>query len=483
MLRSRAWMPALLAVIATAAFAPAASARPLVTGLIDGTGAFGGPDAELAFERTAAAGAGAIRMGVSWLEASPQRPADPSNPDDAAYRWGSVDRRVRLAAANGLEPLVYVTHVPGWARTSDRDGFVRPRPEDLAAFGAAMARRYSGAPGGLPRVRHWQVWNEPNLDYYLVQNGNAGADHYRDMVNAYADAVKRVAADNVVVAGGTGPFSGNSTQTWGTPALKFMSRLLCTSTGPRPRKTCDASIRFDVWAHNPYTSGGPVHRAQREGDVSLGDLPGMRRLLSAADRAGRIRAERPVGFWVTEFSWDSGPPDPGGVPTREHARWVAEGLYRMWRNGVSTVVWFGLRDAPAPRRVSWGETYHCGLWYRGGDSLRDDRPKPALRAFRFPFVALPARRGRVALWGRTPDSRPGRVVVQRRVRGRWRRVVSLQADRYGIFRRTLATRSRATLRAVVGGEASTGFEPRRTRDRRVNPFGGDEPEPVTPKPD
>jgi Cellulase (glycosyl hydrolase family 5) len=483
MLRTRASLMGLLAVVVTAATAPAAPARPLVTGLIDGTGAFGGPEAELAFERATAAGAGTIRMGVSWLEAAPRRPADPTNPDDPAYRWGSVDRRVRLAAAHGLEPLVYVMHLPKWAETSDRDGNARPRPEDLAAFGAAMARRYSGAAGGLPRVRHWQVWNEPNLDYYLVQNGTAGVAHYRDMVNAYADAVKGVAADNVVVAGGTAPFSGNSTQTWGTPALTFMSRLLCTSAGRRPKRTCDARVRFDVWAHHPYTAGGPLHRAQRRGDVSLGDLPAMRRLLVAAERAGRVRAAGRAGFWVTEFSWDSGPPDPGGVPAREHARWVAEALYRMWRNGVSTVVWFGLRDAPAPNRVSWGETYHCGLWYRGGDSLRDDRPKPALRAFRFPFVALPAGRGRVAVWGRTPDSRPGRVTVQRRVRGRWRSVASLRADRYGIFRRTLATRSRAPLRAEVRGEASAGFEPRRTRDRRVNPFGGDEPEPVTPKPD
>lgn len=106
-----------------------------------------------------------------------------------------------------------------------------------------------------------------------------------------------------------------------------MRELLCLSPSLRP--TCSAETRFDVWSHHRYTSGGPTHQAVLRDDVSLGDLPEMRRVLDAAMRAGHVRSAGKPRFRVTEFSWDSSPPDPNGVPTALHTRWVAEALYRM----------------------------------------------------------------------------------------------------------------------------------------------------------
>jgi hypothetical protein len=62
--------------------------------------------------------------------------------------------------------------------------------------------------------------------------------------------------------------------------------------------------------------------------------------------------------------------------------------------------------------------------------------------------------------------------VERRAGRRWRRVVTLRADRDGIFRRRLRGR-RGTFRARTGGTASQPFAARRTRPRFVNPFGGE----------
>src|SRR5207248_10179685 len=117
--------------------------------------------------------------------------------------------------------------------------------------------------------------------------------------------------------------------------LRFMRALLCMSKGATPRRTCTNRIAFDAWAHHPYTSGGPTHHALRPDDVSLGDLPEMRSLLDAAWRAGSITARHAPQFWVTEFSWDSDPPDPKAVPAQLEARWVAEALYRMWQSRIS----------------------------------------------------------------------------------------------------------------------------------------------------
>jgi hypothetical protein len=75
--------------------------------------------------------------------------------------------------------------------------------------------------------------------------------------------------------------------------------------------------------------------------VSIGDLPEANRLLRAAVRARHVVSRGRVQLSVTEFGWDSKPPDDYAVPLKLHARWVAEALYRMWLDGVTLVTWYG----------------------------------------------------------------------------------------------------------------------------------------------
>ena len=103
----------------------------------------------------------------------------------------------------------------------------------------------------------------------------------------------------------------------------------------------------------------------------------MHALLLAAKRQGTVVSNGQPAFWVTEFSWDTKPPDPKGVPQRLHARWVSEALFRMWSAGVSAVIWFRLQDDPL--RVS---PYQSGFFTTNGQA------KYSLEAFRFPFVAF-----------------------------------------------------------------------------------------------
>jgi hypothetical protein len=286
------------------------------------------------------------------------------------------------------------------------------------------------------------------------------------MVNAFASAVHSVDANNLVIAGGLAPFTSfvGRKNLWGVGPLQFMRMMLCVSKRLKP--TCNARTSFDIWSHHPYTSGGPTHHAFLPNDVSLGDLPKMRRVLDAAIRMGHITSQHPIRFWVTEFSWDTSPPDPKGVPLRLHARWVAEALYRMWQSGVSLVTWFRLRDDPFPSGF-----IQSGLYFRGRTMARD-RPKPALEAFRFPFVAYRERHG-VFLWGRTPTSQPGPVLIDERRGRRWRRLAIARANRYGIFSRRLPMRlsARDYLGARFGGERSLAFSLRRVPDRFFNPLG------------
>jgi hypothetical protein len=197
----------------------------------------------------------------------------------------------------------------------------------------------------------------------------------------------------------------------------------------------------------------------------------MRRVLSAAVRLKRIVHSRPVPFWVSEFSWDTNPPDPHGVPIRLHGRWVSEALYRMWRAGVSLVTWLQLRDDAANGRPD-NAVFQSGLYLRCDAGIQCDAPKPALTAFRFPFVAFRGK-SRISIWGRTPGGKRATVIVEQVRRHRWRRVAKLHANRYGIFSRRIRGSRRRPLRARLadGTAASLAFSLHRPHDLLVNPFG------------
>jgi len=450
--------------------APVPANRPLHTAFLDPL-SFGGPKSSVAFDGARLAGAKYVRVLVTWPYVAPSGsviPASfkPRDPNDPQYTWAKVDSEIRAAIGKGFVPFIYVQGAPLWTQSGQgqrpSDGPVRPSPSALGDFAVAAANRYSGSFGGLPRVRYWQVWNEPNLSIQLMPQfaGDVpvSADWYRSMVNAMAGAVHAVHRDNVVVAGGLAPFGGDSNDPSGgnvpnqerVRPMEFMRRLLAKR------------VEFDVWSHHPYTYGGPTHKAFHKNDVSLGDLDKMTSLLKTAERRGQIKSRGKVEFWVTEFSYDSQPADPKGLPPALHARWVSEALYRMWSDGVSLVTWFLIRDEPFPQGM-----------FQSGFYTKDDRPKLALRAFRFPFVAFWAKNGSISYWGRTPAGVKKSVIIEQKA-GKWRRVAVPTVDRYGIFSGRIGdVRGSGSLRARLasGGDSSQPFSLTVPKDFRFCPWG------------
>lgn len=486
----------LAAAVAVALLLPASSeaSRPLRTGVVDSGPYNAGPELLPAvLAKVHATGATTVRFYASWRRVAPAtRPAgfDPANPADPAYDWSRWDTQVRSAQASGLEPILSIESAPDWA-VEPGEGFAgtrSPSPTQFGLFAQAAARRYSGSFGDLPRVRYWQAWNEPNYFRHLMPQYDIPLSQpvdstsrllspgiYRPLVNAFADGVHSVRADNLVIAGGLTPFGNENATTHVARTLPFMRRLLCMTSRNRPQPGCRARIKFDVWSHHPYTAGGPTHHNASTEDVSLGDLPKMGRLLRAAVRAGHVVSRRRVAWWATELSWDTNPPDPGAVPMRLHRRWVSEALYRMWRSGISLVTWFQIRDTTAG--ISGEHLFQSGLYFGCASGPEPDcwRPKPSLTAFRFPFVAFTSPKG-VLVWGRTPFGRRGRVAIEQRGT-RWHKVVTLRSDTNGIFTRTLRTSRRGFMRARLlpapgqPGELSIPFSLKRVPDRAVNPFG------------
>jgi hypothetical protein len=436
----------------------ASSSHPLATAVVDGLIDAWEPGSPLALKRIRGAGATFVRVDLYWENVAPARPqgsaADPANP---GYRWALIDRVVRGAVASGLTPIVTILGAPGWARPDPQ--WLRPDPDALGMFAHAAARRYSGAFRGLPHVRYWVVWNEPNLERFLTpqeENGEVTVTSwYRRMVNAVYDAVHSVRRDDFVVAGALAPNVQGA-----IPPLDFMWRILCVAPA------CSDRIRFDAWAVHPYTWGDPTHQPATPDGLSLGNLGKVRAMLRSAQQAGEIVAQSPVQLWVTEFGYDTKPPDPLAIPIKLQVRWTAQALYQMWRNGVSLVTWYLIRDLPS------STPFQTGLYFTGR-TVAQDRPKPTLRAFRFPFVAFVGASG-TSVWGRTPWGKPGIVLVQRLAVGTWRRVATLETDRYGIFQAVLAFRSsEGSMRArlVNGSDSSVPFGLKPVPDKHIDPFG------------
>lgn len=409
-----------------------------------------------AYDAIKAGGMRFVRLPVNWpVIAGARPPGDAADPNNPQYAWGVIDGRLNRILDHGLTPLLVVYNAPMW---SDPSSKLTARVDDYRDFVTAVTRRYSGDAGQRPRVRYWQLWNEPNLKLFLDDT----ASHYRDMVNAGYDAVKAAHKDNVVVAGGLAPFSDPSNQ-YGIAPFPYMRSLL------------KKKVNFDVWATHPYTSGGPNHSAAIRSEASLGDLPEMRRVLDSAYKAGRIGSSGRPRFWVTEFGWDTNPPDPGGVPLARHARWTAEAMYRMWQSRVSMMVWFKLRDDPAPDDGNWGGSFQAGIFENTTPLYRDEREKPVGQVLRFPFSAVPEGK-RIAVWGRTPDSRRHPVRIEQKRGKKWVRVATARAGAHGVFLLRLRGHRGALLRGRVGGSESLPFKAVRTRDVRVNAFGGDPPD-------
>jgi hypothetical protein len=253
-----------------------------------------------------------VRVAVGWSGIAPaKRPTgfDPSNPNSPGYDWSATDNVVRDLAAHGLQVLITITSAPSWAAGAHppkavNPGSWRPDSKQLGAFATAIAERYDGRfpdpqnpESVLPRVRYWQPWNEPNLDYYLspqwVRTAHGWAPEapvlYRQMLNAFYAAVKRVASSNFVLMGGTAPYGdpigSDPLGQERTPPVDFYRTVFCRPGAPLSQLGCPDAVHLDGVDHHPYGVGGPEWHALNPGDVAVPDIYKITRVLTEAEWA------------------------------------------------------------------------------------------------------------------------------------------------------------------------------------------------------
>ena len=427
---------------------------------------------DLWFDRSVNAGAKTLIFSASWRGIAPGQPSaafNPRDPGDPQYSWGTLDLAIRDARTHGLRVMILVTRAPGWAEGPDepgdsQPGTWKPSPSAIGDFGAAIARRYSGqfvdpaAPGEgpLPAVDLFELWAEPNLSDNLTPQWEGGKpsspDHYRRMLNAFYPAVKGQNPKAEVVTGGLAPF-GDDPSPGGQRMrpLAFFRELLCLHGRKALEPTkCKSKPKFDVLAHNAITfPGGANYSAVHPDDVTAADVGNVTEALRAAERGHTTGTSGRHPLWVTEFWWASNPPNPEAHSAAWQARTIAQALYNYWKAGASAAFQLRISDA----ETDPGFVGATGLYFGDG------KPKPALTAFRFPFVTERKSDKKVLAWGRAPTS--GKVTIEEKAGNGWRKVHSERVKTGEIFTTNLKAKGEAKLRARVSGENSLVWTQRR----------------------
>jgi hypothetical protein len=320
----------------------------------------------------------------------------------------------------------------------------------------------------LPRVDTWEIWNEPNQGAWLAPQWTK---HGRSQI-ATSPGIYRGLADAMYAAlGATG--HGGDTILLGATAPKgldikgvsramkpmtFIRALYCVDSHNQPLTGtaarvggCPASdpvhqvpaqhpvlFKATGFSHHPYElTFAPNHRPPDPLFLTIANLS----RLSSTLRLAYLRYLQPVGphgvpLYLTEFGYQTNPPDALGVSPNTQAAYLDQAEYIAWRNpAVQALSQFLLVDGGPP----------VGLTFQSGLEWVDGRPKPAMQAYRLP-IWLPQRSGRkgstIKVWGLVRPATNGTaptVGVQFRRHGakRWGTVATFPAtpDRGYLYHR------------------------------------------------
>jgi hypothetical protein len=423
--------------------------------------------------RTRATGAKLVLLELDWASVEPNAPANSAaatNPAAPQFRFNTMDQRIKEFAGTGMTVALLVTDAPQWAEGPGGSADLRGRgawEPNAAAFGqfaAALARRYSGSYPDLsslghflPHVGYYQAWAEANFQIHLapqwVEVGGKlepnAPSLYRGMLNAFYNGIKSVNSSDFVITTGFGPYGDSpgvcSVGEVGSgcrmhPA-EFARDLLCLNSSLR-KQSCPNPAHFDALAVDPYEVGSPLTHAYNKDDVSAPDLARLTKPLNRAVSQGTALPKAHKQLWVTEFSYESRPPNPNAVKLMTQAHWLEEAFYEFWSEGASTAVWYLVGDQP-------GTDYN--VVYKSGVYFNDGQPKPALTAYRFPFVVRPYGSAARA-WGIAPIG--GRVAVQHKKGRKWRTLFQARASAGGVFTHRVSGSLRGKFRAKVGSQTS-----------------------------
>jgi Cellulase (glycosyl hydrolase family 5) len=273
------------------------------------------------------AGATWVRFDVQWEDLQPAA----HGPLDRRF-LGDLDELIAGVAQRGLRAIAILERAPCWAvrrgaLCGDRGNSPPADARDYGTVLAALATRYAMQPVV------WEMWNEPNLDYFFDSSDNA-RDYTALIRSAYPMA--KAAAPGVTFLAGALSLADDD----------FLASMYRHG----------AKGHFDAVSVHPYSSS-----------VIDDSSPYGLRLGVPAARATMLahRDDKPI--WLTELGWSSTGRDTEQVQGRRLAQ--AYEMIAQWPY-VAAAVWYETADARGAGSDGFG-------LYRANWT-----PKPAFEAFR-----------------------------------------------------------------------------------------------------
>jgi hypothetical protein len=223
-------------------------------------------------------------IGVKWLRLEFDWNRIQPN-DENTYILEQHDRIVSLAREFDISVLGLLYFCPAWANGGNKPPAYPPvDPAAFARFTSFLATRYSSA-----GVRHWEIWNEPNLGISWQPIPSPAA--YVALLKAAYTEIKKIDNGAVIISGGLAQPNNTSTE---MRAADFLDAIYRNGAQPF----------LDAVGNHPYTSPSrpdwPNGNSWQQMDASSG-LRGVMSKYGDQDK----------NIWVTEY----GAPTDGEAAT------------------------------------------------------------------------------------------------------------------------------------------------------------------------
>jgi hypothetical protein len=388
-------------------------------------------------------GADVVKINLYWDEVAPNTRRKPSGFDGAnpgSYSWGSYDTAVGAILAQGMQPYLSIGgHAPKWATHGrGRPGTMRPSAKEFRLFAQAAGQHFAN-------VHIWSIWNEPNLYSWLGPQRKRGTplspSIYRGLYLAgYRGLDDAGHRGDTILLGELMPRGGTSPDK--VRPLEFLREMACLDRhyhqirGRAAKKRgCRKVGRFPTSgiAYHPYTPPAGPHTAEGPDDAAIGQLARLRATIDALARRGKLPRRTPI--WITEFGYQTKPPDPlQGTSLKRAAGFMDESEWIAFRNRrVASYSQYRLFDDP-PRPGSgplrWS-SWQAGLHFHSG------KQKPAVyAAFRLPVFVRALSGNRVEIFGARRTLSRGTAQIESKAPGAsYRSLGTAEVNQAGYFRR------------------------------------------------
>jgi hypothetical protein len=290
-------------------------------------------------DRLAAAGVKWVRVDMGWASFQ-----EDSQSSYTQYHVDKADWIVDQARARGINVLALLWRTPDWANGGAGTATPPTDPADYGRIARWAAEHFRG------RVAAWEVWNEPNLDYFF--NGSP-ADYVKLLKASYAQ-FKAGDPNAKVVLGGP---SYNDTD--------WLEKVYAAG----------AQGYFDVMSTHPYqgVADAPPEKPDDGTIWTLSHVEAVHDLMVENGDGGKK-------IWFTEYGWSSHPNQPTyknwerGVTEQQQGEFLVRSIKYVRDNFpyVTNMFWYNERN----RDTGDEQLDNYGLMYR------NLTPKPAFKAMK-----------------------------------------------------------------------------------------------------